>query len=401
MADTSSGTDPQLVAVAAELLSRVDELADQLCDRIRSELPFYADEVTISAAALRASCRANLELGLLPLVGGDAFDTSQARATGARRAADGAPLPTLMEAYRVGTRFIWELLVAEARRGKRVTSDALVRAASDIWTVQDRSTQAMAAAYREVLTARVVVQEHERSALVEALLEGRITDTTTLWEAADILRIPASGLHVVVAAEPPQLGREALPGIEVALRLEGITSAWRLLPSLQVGIACLGVPKQVGPLVEALGRCASGRVGVSPPYESLGLTVEALRLARIAVNGSAAERPKIVVFDESPLAVTAVASPDVMRRVAGTVFAGLAELEAADRALLLETLAAWLDSGGSAEVSARRLYCHPNTVRNRLRRLEELTSRSLADPRQLTEICVALEAEQRLPPHQV
>ncbi len=397
MPNVTPETDPGLVAVATELLARVDELAEQLNDRIRSELPFYRDEASTPAAELRASCRANLELGLLPLAGGNAFDTSQAWATGARGAAEGAPLPALMDAYRVGTRFIWELLVAEAKPGNAVTNDALVRAASDIWTVQDRATQAMATAYREVVTARVVAQEHERSALVEAVLEGRIADTTTLWEVADILRIPASGLHVVIAAEPPLLGREALPGVEAALRLEGITSAWRLLPSLQVGIACLTSSTKLGTLVEALGGCGSSRVGVSPPYENLGLTVEALRLARIAVNGSAADRPKIVVFDESPLAVTAVASPDVMRRVADTVLGGLTALDLVDRATLLDTLAAWLDSGGSAEAAARRLYCHPNTVRNRLRRLEELTSRSLDEPRQLTELCIALEAEQRLP----
>lgn len=397
MADVRQGTDPSLVAVAADLLARVDDLADVLCDRIRSELPFYLDEGSDSAAALRDSCRANIELGLQALAGGTEFDTSQAHATGARGAAEGAPLPTLMDAYRIGTRFLWELLIAETTQGQRVTSDALVRAASDIWTVQDGSIQAMAAAYRDVLTARVVAQEHERSALVGALLEGRITDTTTLWEAADILRLPASGLYVVVAAEPPQLGREALPGVESALRLEGITSAWRLLPSLQVGIACLSVPKQMGMLVEVLMRCAAGRVGVSPPYDSLGLTVDALRLARIAVNGSVAGAPQVLVFDESPLPVTAVASPDVMRRVAGTVFSGLDDLEEADRSTLIEALAAWLDSGGSAEAAAGILYCHPNTVRNRLRRLEVLTGRSLTEPRQLSELCIALEVEQRLP----
>ncbi|RZM96173.1 helix-turn-helix domain-containing protein, partial [Streptomyces alfalfae] len=42
--------------------------------------------------------------------------------------------------------------------------------------------------------------------------------------------------------------------------------------------------------------------------------------------------------------------------------------------------------------AAARLYCHRNTVFNRLRRLEQLTSRSLTRPRDLVEVALALEA---------
>lgn len=36
-------------------------------------------------------------------------------------------------------------------------------------------------------------------------------------------------------------------------------------------------------------------------------------------------------------------------------------------------------------------YSHPNTIRYRLRRIEERTRRSLAEPRQLAELCLAFE----------
>ena len=39
-----------------------------------------------------------------------------------------------------------------------------------------------------------------------------------------------------------------------------------------------------------------------------------------------------------------------------------------------------MDAGGSAAVAAAALYCHPNTVRYLLRRVEASTGRSLASP---------------------
>ncbi|MEK8145669.1 helix-turn-helix domain-containing protein [Streptomyces sp. M10(2022)] len=42
--------------------------------------------------------------------------------------------------------------------------------------------------------------------------------------------------------------------------------------------------------------------------------------------------------------------------------------------------------------AAARLFCHRNTVFNRLRRLEQLTSRSLSRPRDLVEMMLALDA---------
>ena len=65
--------------------------------------------------------------------------------------------------------------------------------------------------------------------------------------------------------------------------------------------------------------------------------------------------------------------------------------------MLLDTFHAWLDAGGSANDTAAKIYCHPNTVRHRLHRIEELTGRSLSRPKDLAELCLAFEVERRLP----
>lgn len=74
------------------------------------------------------------------------------------------------------------------------------------------------------------------------------------------------------------------------------------------------------------------------------------------------------------------------------VLGPLSGLEPADEAVLLDTVATWLTCDGSAQRAGERLYCHRNTVLNRLRRYEQLTGRSLSRPADLVEISLALTA---------
>jgi DNA-binding PucR family transcriptional regulator len=55
-----------------------------------------------------------------------------------------------------------------------------------------------------------------------------------------------------------------------------------------------------------------------------------------------------------------------------------------------------VDNDASMSASAEVLSCHPNTVRKRLRRIEERTGRSLSRPRDLIELSLALEVHRRL-----
>ena len=143
-------------------------------------------------------------------------------------------------------------------------------------------------------------------------------------------------------------------------------------------------------LVATLRQLNPGRVGVSPPYPVLEHTANALRLARLALTAS---RPgTVTVFDAAPLAITAASALEVMPRLIAGIFGPMLGLRPDDRDTLLETLEAWRDNDGSATAAGAKLFCHPNTVRHRLRRVETLTGRSLSDPRAISELCLALEA---------
>jgi hypothetical protein len=392
MGTDRAAADPEVAALVAAVADRADEVADGMVERIRDRITFYGDGTLVGPAELRKSCAANIEYMLRTIVGSDEAPEA-ARETGRLRAEQGAPLPDVMAAYRVGTHYLWEQLVAAA--GASGSSAALVRAASRMWEMQSIYTDAMTSSYRDVLAVQLVTREEERSALVEAVLEGRTREGGTAWEVADLLRLPHQGPYVVVVAEVPEMGRHALPRVTDRLGQLGLISAWRLLPDLQAGIVSLPREGQLDQLVDWLTGAATGPVGLSPPYADLDRTAQALRFARIALNGSVPDA-LVTVFDRAPLAVAAVGSPDVMARFADNVLGGLDGVPSEDRAILLDTFEAWLDGGGSANDAATRLYVHPNTVRYRLRRLEERTGRSLTDPRAVTELCLALEAVRRL-----
>jgi DNA-binding PucR family transcriptional regulator len=69
---------------------------------------------------------------------------------------------------------------------------------------------------------------------------------------------------------------------------------------------------------------------------------------------------------------------------------------------LVETLDAFLDSGGAIEACARKLFVHPNTVRYRLKRITDFTGRDPTQPRDAYVLRVAATVGQlNYPTHPV
>jgi PucR C-terminal helix-turn-helix domain/GGDEF-like domain len=390
--------DPHVVELSKLMLARAPKLGQAMAELLCRDIDAYRDGSVVSKNQVAESCVANVTFIFDSLTGDADVDVSPAERTGIERALTGVPLPAVMTAYRIGFRFMWEETLAIARAAA-IPTEAILDATARIFFAQERFTQAMSNAYRQQLTAQILEREEERSALVEALLSHRITDSQSLWEAADLLRLPTSGPYVVVAAELPAIGKLGLPTIENKLSVRDIRSAWRLLPDLQVGIVHLRDPstQTLDTLVEVLRDAATARVGISPPFHELPETSDALRFARLAVTGKPSAGSLVAVFDDTPLAVAAVSAPEVMAKIKSSLLWRVDELPAEERTVLLDTFQAWLQAGGSANDTAAKIYCHPNTVRHRLRRIEELTGRSLSRPIDLAELCLAFEVERRLP----
>jgi PucR C-terminal helix-turn-helix domain/GGDEF-like domain len=390
----SLGIDAQVMEIGSAVGGRLDEIAQRVASSVRANVEFYKDTRVVSVDELLSSSSENIRFLFEGLHDGAAFDTSPAVATGTNRAAAGVPLPVVMDAFRVAMHHLWDAMVEVADAHARVSRDALLRATALLWHAQDVYTDAMTAAYRRQAVQQALDDETERSALTEALLQARVTDDRSLWEVAQLLRLPQRGPFVVIAAKCPAVGKQALPGIAAMLRSIDVFSAWRLLPDLQTGIAHVPSDTERGALLELLGRVATTAVGVSPGFDDLADTAQALRYARVAVNARGRGPGTVTVFDDSVIAIAAVSAPEVTTKVADLILGAFDQMTRDEKDVLFDTFRAWVDNDGSIPNTAAQLYCHPNTVRYRLHRIEQRTKRSLSVPRELAELCLAFEIYQ-------
>ncbi|WP_298446223.1 CdaR family transcriptional regulator, partial [Gordonia sp. (in: high G+C Gram-positive bacteria)] len=359
------------------------------------EVEFYRDDPTVSEESLHQTSVDNLTLVFRSLEHRRDFDLTAATQTGRLRAEQGVPLPAVMAAFRVAAHQVWQGL-RETLAGMPTAGAELALAATEkIWSGQDSYVEAMASAHREATMRRVIDDEYERAALVEALLQGRHLVDYTRWEVAQLLRMPADGPYVVIAAAPPMIGRLPLPEIAARLRAVDTYSAWRLFPDIHLGLVHVSSPAAHRATVDLLGRVATTPVGISPPFDDLIDTSVHMRYARLAMESVPAGE-LIREFDDSVLGVAAISAPDVTRKIADVILGAFAGLASDDQQLLTSTFHAWMAADGSVDDAAYALSCHPNTVRYRLRRIEKVTDRSLRVPRDLAELCLAFEIRERL-----
>jgi hypothetical protein len=127
---------PAAAAVGERLLGRVEELATELTALIRRAEPFYDKDNLVSADDLRGSVRDNLTYILCRLAGRPTSGLEAARATGRRRAEQGAPLPAILHSYRVAGTAIWATILDDGLAHGADTA-ALLLAASELWSIMD------------------------------------------------------------------------------------------------------------------------------------------------------------------------------------------------------------------------------------------------------------------------
>jgi hypothetical protein len=287
---------------------------------------------------------------------------------------------------------VWGAAVVGSLRPGPMPADTEVR----IGHFAELISIALVAGYRDEQKRQLLAEGSQRLSLVDALLEGRAFDEWCLREVAGSLRLPINGPFVVAAAQAPTVGNEPLCAIESKLRSLDIFSAWRRLPDVQVGIVHVTSEQKLDVVVALMSRTTTARVGVSAAFRDLRDTPQALHVARVMLRGRANSTPSVTVFDGSILATAAVSAPEVMIRTVGAALDGFGDLPDDEREMLFETFRAWQDNDASVRGAAERLFCHPNTVRHRLRRIEKHTGRSLARPRDVAELCLAFEVHRRL-----
>ncbi|MGI9162830.1 MAG: PucR family transcriptional regulator [Mycobacterium sp.] len=389
----SSDLEAQIAEIQTALLKGCDALGAIVADTIWNEVDYYGGTGQVGKDELTSDLRTSIRQMFEAVNSATPYSTEQPTNVGERRARAGIPLPAMLEAYAIAGRLTRQEVADLATARPDLSREAFMRIFDRLWLAQDTYTHAMAGAYRDTVSRKVLNQAAERAALAEALIDGRIVGQADLWEIAQILRLPAQGPYVAVAAECASVGRSALMGIEAKLDSLEITSAWRLLPDVQLGLVYVRDDAMLDLLKGTLASLAINRVGISSRFDDLRDTPRGIRYARTALTIEPPDGTLLTTFEATPLSIAAVSAPDVMKQVSSAVLAGFTDVDEREREVLFNTFRMWADAGGSIGDAAQRLHCHANTVRHRLRRVEELTGKSLGRPIELAELCLAFEVD--------
>ena len=380
----SAGLPARAAIVARDLLPETDRLTDQLVGAI-----WQTDETYVGGSVSREevweSCRTNVARVIETLAGdlgpgGDPYDAP--RETGRRRAEQGVPLESVLHSYRVGGRLIWEALVAKVRAGAG-DPDALLDAATSVWEVVDSFSTEVALAYREAEAERVNRDARETQALVARLLLGGAADPDVADQAGIRLGLPPDGGYVVVATGP-----EGEHWARSALSAHRLDSVWSGHEGHGVGLVPLR-GRRADAVTRALSATPSGPAALGTCAAMVGLD-RAWSEARLALSTLARGHLGPVTLDERMPEALLNRSPDLADRLVDAALGPVLELPDAD--LLLATLRTWLAEDRSPSRTAQALYCHRNTVLNRLHRVSAVTGIVVDDAANHLRLALALRA---------
>jgi len=246
--------------------------------------------------------------------------------------------------------------------------------------------------------ARVYARAAESRGAWDARLEAMAVDAVLRGDADESVVSRASTLGwaspagiVVVIGSVPDDPESAIQSI----RISASKNSLDLLAAPQGDRLVLVIGGQLESTAESLRVVAGfadqfgdGQIVVGPIVSDL---VEAARSARAALSGMRAAK----AWPEAP---RPVAAADLLpeRALAGdgharrTLATDIYQPLAAAGSELVDTLAAYFDTSGSIEATARAKYVHANTVRYRLRRVQEITGYSPHDARDAYALRLAL-----------
>ncbi|MFC7846710.1 PucR family transcriptional regulator [Streptomyces sp. NPDC057382] len=402
---------------ARVLLDDLPELTDRLLAVLGEQEPAYRAALENDRTGTWQEAYRSLRHSVTSLIDPRGSREAAHRCTwriGVARAEQGLPLDALLHAFRLGGSLVWQRLVEETARAEPEDIRLLVHVATDVWNFVDEHCTLVADAYRQAERQLAWRRENRVRLLAAALLDGtsRIAD---LPETAEGLGLPEQGRYVVVAVacDRPQ----GLTGVRALAPAHGDGTYWHAGADVDYGIVLLGDGAPNGPdgssdgagdgetaggygtphrdPLAALGVPADGapgrRVGIGNAVTGLAAVGDARRLADLALSICPAEGGTVRLAEHLPEALVG-SCPELGATLTEQVLGPLLRLEPADRDVLLATLVAWFACEGSAQRAGERLYCHRNTVLNRLRRCEQLIGRSLARPHDVVEISLALTA---------
>ncbi|MEU5989958.1 helix-turn-helix domain-containing protein [Spirillospora sp. NPDC047418] len=373
--------------IAEDLRAHVPGIAREGARRIEQRLPEFArphDPRYAKAMLLGVECAIGHFLELMADPGASSAEVVEFwRQIGVGEASEGRTLDAWQAATRIGTGLAVEQLTECAERLGHRTSPAVIAAIANAALDYLNQLAAFVAEGHADAAARAAGARHEhRRRLLELLLDGSPRKELRGPAQEADWALPRTVAAVALRERGPDTRHPALPP--------------DVLPGLHLAEPCLIVPDPEGPgRARMLEKHLHGwtaaigpAVAVADAGTSLRLAREALELACqgliTAASPVAAERhmPIIVMMRERVL----------VEKVVDRRLGPLLRARPAQRYRLAETLLTCLECGFNATEVSSRLHLHPQTVRYRLRQLEDLFGDALHTTSDRLELHMALHA---------
>ncbi|GAA3204224.1 helix-turn-helix domain-containing protein [Actinocorallia longicatena] len=355
----------------ADLLTLTGEIVAEIRRRIPEfEEPCPGRDAHLATAVEHAVTRFVDQLTGVEVAG----EPRAYRALGEWEQRAGRDLRALVAAYRLGARLVWRRLT-EIGLQHGITSRAMWRLGEELFTHIDEAADQSGIGHADAAsrTADDDLRPHRRR-LLHLLAERTDHTHEGLRALADPAhwRIPAN--VACVTLEP---GWPRAPGISPAVTSDVLMDLDRPDP-------CLIVPDPEGPgRPEMLELALKGAVGAVGPTVAAADAALSLRLSRRLLNlmrdGVVAPSGLVRCIDHLPVLLLH-GDEESVAVLRARLYEPLADLTETQRRRLCETLLVWLTTGGGANEVGNRLGVHAQTVRYRLRRLEELFGERLQDP---------------------
>jgi len=389
-AHRSGPAHERFVALCAEVTTELDRLVPGIVAEIRRQIPEY-DPVDL------AEHQAGVKEQYLGLLRGlsegrppNGEELARARALGQRRAEEGLTLQAVMSAYHIGYRAIWNAILKRSTGRAGSSSAELLGQVELVWTWVQGASSAAAQAYEQA--ARL--EGAARTTLLLRLLNGIYSGAARHADLESTARAlgydPARDFRVLVSPaeswEPlgiggfrRQLTRMSRSGVaHVETRGTSFVTISQGMPADALIAMLQGHSSDlaVGVGLERTGLAGAG--------ESAAEAEDTLAFARTMSTN------RVVWFERDWLSVT------LFQREAR--LAPL--LEPARGAATLHSDAAmavrgFIDHGFSFSATGRALHLHPNTIRYRIERWEQLTGWDLKTAQGLSRSIAALGLARR------
>lgn len=369
-----AASDEARHAVVAALIAEREPIAARIVERARAEMPSYAE---VDPAEVFPATLAMIEL-LMTMLDEQRQPTEPEVAFyseyGALRARQGVSLVEVLRAWRMAVRMILDEMATVGRR-EQATDRVLLDLTHELLDTVDVAILGFTGGHREVELALAREDQQRRADFVRRLLNGLLGPAEIHAEA------PRHGLDIdreYVAFRARPTGAVTLEVLQRALdgdRPHAVTAT--------VDGDLAGVVDRLWPDPPAVA------IGHGPPARLDRLQPSFTMAGRALATAAAFGRTGCHDLGQLGVLPAVLADAEVGDELVRRYLTPLGEGASADA--ITDTVRCYLDTGMRVDQTAQQLVVHPNTVRYRIGRFQELTGTDLRQPRRTLEVWWALQ----------